>query len=413
MSIKIQIDRALTNRKPTVKRVEAEIGKQDSRLRQVKQAEAELLRLRQSSGHIPELSALLAKCSLESLIKGIELQISGLQVLSQRFKRGTLNIALAGPARTGKSTVIQVITGLDNDKVPTSKGLPCTAVQSNIYYYEGSTYGVVTCFSEAEFLKVIASYYQRLGFNPPSSLQELERSSLPPCPTNTADPAEMTALYNHLLHYHANLSAYRPLLQAQPLSFEISEEEISLYVSQHYDERHNPTNFQHLAVSKVDIYCQFSHNSPDYPLTNIGLIDTIGLGDVRLGDAERLMKAISEEVDFLILLRKAKPEGDHWNNLDLAIYNRADEALHHKRPLDKCSMMVFNLNGNNQHCTQILRGTMAQNGIKVQEVLEIDCRDTQAVAGVLEAVLTYLAENIEELVSSGINSDMVKEEPFQ
>jgi hypothetical protein len=143
------------------------------------------------------------------------------------------------------------------------------------------------------------------------------------------------------------------------------------------------------------------------------LIDTIGLGDVRLGDAERLMKAISEEVDFLILLRKAKPEGDHWNNLDLAIYNRADEALHHKRPLDKCSMMVFNLNGNNQHCTQILRGTMAQNGIKVQEVLEIDCRDTQAVAGVLEAVLTYLAENIEELVSSGINSDMVKEEPFQ
>ena len=69
------------------------------------------------------------------------------QRLYQRLNRDTINIGVIGRARQGKSTLLQKLTGLTDSEIPTSSGLPCTSVQSNIYHLDKDTYAKVYFYS--------------------------------------------------------------------------------------------------------------------------------------------------------------------------------------------------------------------------------------------------------------------------
>ena len=55
-------------------------------------------------------------------------------MLEARFARDTVNIGVSGQARVGKSTLLQSVSGLGDDQIPTGQALPVTAVRSRIFH---------------------------------------------------------------------------------------------------------------------------------------------------------------------------------------------------------------------------------------------------------------------------------------
>jgi hypothetical protein len=394
VQINTQIERVRGKRQSSINLVEEKLARLASFQTQVNYLESERFQLLHRYPQFAQLLAPLEQSNLSPLNQQIERELKAWQDLLKRCSRSTINFGVAGAARQGKSTFLQRITGLGDGELPTSNGLPCTSVQSNIYHDQVRNCAIVKCFSESEFLdEIIRPYYHKLGFSVPVNLDEFGRFPLPPRPLNPLNPSESEALYNHLSNYYTHLSSYRQLLKPDALSFEIERDDIARYVSQQYNHLSQPVNFEHLAVSEVDIYCKFPNNQ----VANIGFVDTIGLGDTRLGDTERLMSAVGQEVDFIILIRRAQSCGDLWSNRDIELYDRSNQALLNKLPLAQCSAMVFNLDDVNQNSTKLLKDTMSDKGIEVSQTLEINCNDSQATSKVLQQLLTYLANNIEAL----------------
>ncbi|MFB2917877.1 hypothetical protein [Aerosakkonema funiforme] len=316
--------------------------------------------------------------------------------LWKRFSRDTLNIGVAGLARQGKSTLLQSLTGLTDDEIPSSDRMPCTSVQSNIYHIsDGETYALVYFYSESSFLKeVIAPYYQKLGFaSPPKSLAEF-RQPLPPQPANLPNPAETEAIYTHLHDdYHAHIDKYSNLLQPQERVVKIAKNVIKKFVSQEYDAQGNPLNFNHLAVRKVEIFCPF----PKIGVEKIGLIDTVGLGDTRLGDRERMIKALGQDTDFILFVRRPAYGGDLWGQDDTKLHDAAYQALKHRLLLEEWSFMVLNYDGNNQKQCQDLENTRLDKGIRVCKCVTANCIDSTQANSILEEAIDYLIDNLVRL----------------
>ena len=70
---------------------------------------------------------------LDRLLGSFSSREDTLNALRVRFSRGTVNIGVSGEARVGKSTTLQKFSGLTDTQIPTGKGLPVTAVRSEIF----------------------------------------------------------------------------------------------------------------------------------------------------------------------------------------------------------------------------------------------------------------------------------------
>ena len=76
-----------------------------------------------------------------SHLQEIRADISGVietySAVEARFSRETVNIGVSGSARVGKSTLLQSISGLTDEQIPTGRDIPVTAVRSRIYHSPG------------------------------------------------------------------------------------------------------------------------------------------------------------------------------------------------------------------------------------------------------------------------------------
>ena len=313
--------------------------------------------------------------------------------LYKRFERNSINIGVIGLARQGKSTFLQSLSGLTYDDIPNSDGQPCTMIQSNILHSEGEAYGVVHFHSEQSFLEeVIKPYYEELGIpNPPQTLTQFRNTTLTRIPKKFEHSAKIDSLYHHLKYdYYLNFDKYANFLNSEKCAKQISNSDIKQYVSQEYDIDGNPRNFKHLAIEKVEIFCPF----PKVDLQQIALVDMPGLGDTRLGDAERMINKLSQNVDFIVFIRRPLQMGDFWGAADIYLYETVYKALNEKLPLDKWSFMVLNHAGDNLQRCKDFENTREQKGIRVEKCLIANCRNSIEANNVLEQIIEYLAKNI-------------------
>ena len=90
---------------------------------------------------------------------------SDIALLQKRFSRDTLNIAVIGRARQGKSRLLQTITGLGKDEIPDGNLAFCTGVRSDIINDPTveTAYAKVNFLSEKEFMdEKVAPYFKDL-----------------------------------------------------------------------------------------------------------------------------------------------------------------------------------------------------------------------------------------------------------
>jgi len=172
--------------------------------------------------------------------------------------------------------------------------------------------------------------------------------------------------------------------------------EIRKYVAQ-YDLSGNPT-YDYMAVQKCNIICPF----PSAPTDKIAVVDTQGLGDTGVGDEERLIKVLGENVDVILFMRMPHPNADAWRTEDINLYSVANRALANHLPLEKWSFLIFNqtddpIKGNNSSQCDLLKNQVPK-AIKVIDIIDANCADeTQAQTQILEPIVKYLAGQVQKL----------------
>lgn len=343
----------------------------------------------------------LQEIDFSGVRKKIGAELEALEKLKRRFARDTLNIGVVGRARQGKSRLLQSISGLAATEIPDGDRQHCTGVRSTILHKQNlsAPYADVWFYSESSFLnEVIMPYFRELRLSPfPYSMEDFVAEPLPQLPENLSGYAEPRAKYEHLRRYHEYFDKYKELLYAESPR-KISHQAIQEYVAQvsHDGEQ---KFYNYLAVREVKIVCNFPHTD----VGQVALIDMPGLGDTGIGDQERMVKVLGDDVDMVIFVRMPKASGDYWADVDVQLYDLARSALI-ELPVSQWAFMVLNQtkpnsnNGDNEKNCKDLRETIQEKHIDVVQCLTVDCSDKEHVRGnLLDNILTYLAENIAKL----------------
>ena len=262
--------------------------------------------------------------------------------LQNRFSRDTLNIAVIGRARQGKSRLLQTITGLTAIEIPDGNQAFCTCVRSDIINTAGidTAYAQVHFLTERQFIEErLAPYFHDLQeFRPdmftPSSIYDFQAMRLPEPGTFKASPEAMTQMNLHLQHLRdlqEHLPQYQDYLGRSPLR--ITRQEIREYAAQD-NERGERVYFKHMAAERVEIFCVF----PNSEMGKLRLIYLPGLGDTRKGDTEQLVRALSDQADLVLFLSKPSDTGAGWQDNEISLYSQARRALGDKLPIEKWSL---------------------------------------------------------------------------
>lgn len=343
----------------------------------------------------------LREIDFSAVQRNIDNELTTLNNLRARFSRNTLNIGVVGRARQGKSRLLQSLTGLSSAEIPDGSGQHCTGVRSNIHHNVeiGETYAEVCFHTERSFLdEVIAPYYWQLQLGShPLTIQEFA-NALPTLPKELQKNAQDATKYEHLKRYHKPyLDKYRNCLSEIPLR--INQNEIREYVAQDTVDGER-AYFSYLAVREVKIVCSF----PNIDIGQIVLVDMPGLGDTGIGDPERMIKTLGQDIDLVLFVRKPDSMGDFWADVDVSLYALANEALI-DLPVKEWSFMVINRvkgdadkkSDNLKNC-ESFAATISEKHIDVQDIVIADCSDSkEAQTEILDRVLDYLGQRVEVL----------------
>ena len=329
---------------------------------------------------------------------------AGMTNIHRRLSRDTLNIAVIGLARQGKSRLLQSITGLSPDVIPDSDRSVCTGVRSDIINdpEASNTWAYVNFLSEEEFItNTVGRYFTELkrhkpGLSAPETLAEFRHCILPDRETfttqNIEDETRMRNYIGELRKLQAHLPEYQNYL-GTGRSAKIPEAEIRRYVVQN-DSVTGEEFFRHMAVESVEIHCKFPHEDAGA----LKLIDLPGLGDTRIGDTERMIEALGDQVDLVFFVTMPRSTGDDVFDRDINLYSQARRGLGRKLPIDRWSFWVINHNTKDDNLKQCedFAATLRSKDIHVANTLIADCKnDSEVSAKLIDPALNFLEANIE------------------
>lgn len=408
MMSKIKIDNVLENRKKSVSKVEKTLKYIRSLIEYLGKLDSLKNELQKSKTIDKGTKSILSNLDqeIDSVTKDLKIELEIWFNLKRRFSRETVNIGVIGRMGQGKSTFLQSITNLSDTEIPASKGQACTSAQSVIYHSPEKQFAKVYFYPEKEFIEhVIKPYYSKLGndknFNIgtlPSNLTEISNLRLKSPDTIKSTNAEKQSWYKSFYNVCNNIASYKELLSKPERPIKLSE--IKDYVQYKY-ENNKVSSYKYVAVKKVEIFCQFKNENVD----KLGLIDVPGLGDTRLGDEERMIRALGEDVDLILFLKKTDRDRNQWMDVDTKLYDIAEKVLKEKLSLNRWAFMVINNRNNNIDECASLKNTIREKG----KIHVIDCMIANVIKNdeanvVLSKTIEYLSNNIENLDQLLINN---------
>ena len=232
----------------------------------------------------------------------------------KRLRRESINIAVAGKARQGKSQILQMLTGLGDKQIPTGDGGFCTATL-NIVHNRDERSATIHYLTESELLtqKVYPSYEPKgssdvaLGLSQrPASVAAFVKNELPAVSETESEEALIN--WGKVCTLQSDLRK-NPALVAK---LGAAPESVPLEVVREFLVKDNgETNYQ--VVDFVEISAPFDTDLPK----GMTVYDLPGLEDPSPGIRETMLKCVSEEADIVFLLRMPANKGDDWDKADL------------------------------------------------------------------------------------------------
>ncbi|WP_448639718.1 hypothetical protein [Geodermatophilus sp. URMC 63] len=319
-----RIDALLRDRRARLPAVTAEIerwGRLDGALNQLTSALEDLRAHPKTPG---EVRGSLTLPQASDLRREAAELIETYRVVQARLGRPTINIGVSGAARVGKSTLLQSMTGLGDDQIPTGSGIPVTAVRSRIYHAPALHRAVVRLHTDQSFLdEVVGPLHAKLGFTArATSLDEFRRWSYGEAEAGETEHRRRLEDVQRSLDTFAgcltggervieDLSQLRPWV-AYPTNAELTAAETS----------GTPVSRLYLAVRDIRIDVPF----PRSVVEQLGIVDLPGLGEIDPDAEQRHVDGLRNEVDVVLIVKRPVQGMAYWGDGDLRAVTLIDQA---------------------------------------------------------------------------------------
>ncbi|WP_193333291.1 hypothetical protein [Duganella sp. FT27W] len=267
-----------------------------------------------------ELRGVIATADLQSCKDHVQVAVDEMTRVQARFSRPTINLGVSGQARVGKSTLLQALSGLSEEAIPTGTGNPVTAVRSRIL---SSTERVarLRMHSWATFRdEVLKPYHDDLRLGPvPATLEDFRRRDYPtPGPD---DENTRGVMLKRLRRMRDSLASYAEHLNgADRVISDFSA--LRAWIAYPKRDTAAQEDNRYLAVREATIECPF----PDPIARSIGLIDLPGLGEIAASAEAHHVQGLRDDVDFVVLVKRANEGMAFWTKQDGLARKLIDEA---------------------------------------------------------------------------------------
>jgi len=325
--------------------------------------------------------------------------VETLRVVEARFSRGTVNIGVSGIPRVGKSTLLQSISGLSDEEVPTGSGQPVTAVRSRIFHSAEHRRARLSMHSFGTFVRdVLQPFHADLELpGLPATLDEFRAWPYPLPGERSHDRHDHDVKLNRLRRMHDALWSYESDLTGEERFVELSD--LRRYVAY-------PTNEQesagaacprpYLAVRDARVECTFPHAQ----VAHLGIVDLPGLGEVTAGAEQRHVDGLQNEVDVVLLVKRSLEGLGYWGAPDQQVVGLLDQARGFVRSRGDFVFVVINHGGTPASALEAARDHIEREANQGQAgrhftVLETDAASPQDVyEHVLVPVLESLTDRL-------------------
>lgn len=249
--------------------------------------------------------------------------LAALAVTRARVSRHTVNIGVSGRARNGKSTLLQSLSGLSDEQIPTGRGQPVTAVRSRIFHSDTVATARLTMHSTVSFCaEVVGPYFQVAGLpGEPRTIAEFARFDLPAAVGDL--PAERVDRLRPVLvrlgEMQESLPSYRGLLTGEVREVDLAE--LRSWVA-YPPQGHDVPDRRYLAVRDAVITTAF----PISEIVELGLIDLPGLGEMVPKAEEHHLAGLENDVDFVIVVKRPTDTNAMWSSEDQASLDLIGQA---------------------------------------------------------------------------------------
>lgn len=218
----------------------------------------------------------------------------------KRFSRQTINIGFGGSKGTGKSFLLQKLSGLTDNEVPSAEGMPVTAVRS-VLRNSSDNKAIVRFHDEAGFLeKRVSPLFKALGLPSPLSLEEFGAAELS---ESDASDERQRKYIQDLKAWQESITTWSGLLTGRQQT--IALKDLRPYVAYTVLDENGKQkkNYVYLAVNDVEIRCEF----PKADARDLMLIDLPGLGELDPALNDRHTEGFANNVDACLFIRR--PDG--------------------------------------------------------------------------------------------------------
>ena len=340
--------------------------------------------------------------------------------LGLRFNRRTFNIGVTGNAGTGKSQLLQSLTGLPNDLIPARENLimsgMCTGAPSIIVNNADSdrVCADVEFYQETDFFEeIIKPYYWALDpeqrwLPSPSNFYEFSNCPFPSLPEEYSRNTRIRNLYDLLRLLRNSVNQYQRDF-GRRLSNVENPDEIRRYVAQ--KDKNNRPIMDWIPVKKMMICCPFKGRDGKRITDQISVCDTPGLGDIECKADNNLMRNIAKHVDVIWMLNLLIPTHISVKQNETDLYALIADAVPEWTPQDWVYGVINRYtNVNNQH-VEVFRQELKKRHIDVRNVYDLDARKPEEVLAVFHSTLDDIVENQKTLDEKLYNAryDQVKQ----
>lgn len=346
----------------------------------------------------------LATVSTDEFYREYEQSLTQLERLQARFSRDEVNISFVGRAGQGKSLVLQRISGLDGDVIPSSGGaMDCTGARSIISNHPGEeTYAEITFFSEQEFLGIVNKYLSNLfrDMKPVVSVGEISRLNKENLRGLVASDPVKAERMKHLASYIDHAEELRGKLGTH---IKVPKDGIEQYVAQYSSKSSDIHYYNYLIVKEARIFAPF----PYAGCGKIVLVDTIGTGATSLGVEDEMLRTVREDSDAIILMMRpealrGRPGIEHYQLLEQIVREVSSEYTE--------KMLFWLINrveegpSRNADSVPIVISMLQQDKRPVAGYLDVNCFNKSDVEnGLLMPVLEQMSAHLDEIDQMVIN----------
>lgn len=302
---------------------------------------------------------------------------------NMRFGRSTINIGFGGKKGTGKSFLLQKLSGLTSNEVPSAKGLPVTAVSSKIFNSLKSR-AIITFYDERSFLQeIIVPYCEKLSIPAPDSIENFANMTI-----NLKNEIN-THYYERLIAFQKHIDEYKSYLTGKTEEIELNK--IRKFVA--YTDENSDDIFTYLAVKDATIYTVF----PETNVRQLGLIDLPGLGELNPTVEKKHTTGFEDDVDLVMLIRRPSSERVDWDQSDF----NALQVLQKNSPVENFSNFIVFVH-NEGGCDDAMAEKSMQSMIASLPdnftILRTKGQNTETLSqDVLDKVLSHLALKLPEM----------------